>query len=75
MVEVNRVGPGRTARDHVAWSGSAKRAQMPSLQCFAAAAWLRESADGECLAFRTCDVAEVISSAPRGLSMGQEMGR
>jgi hypothetical protein len=75
LVEVNGVGPGRTARDLVAWSASAKRTQMPSLQCVAAAAWLRESADGECLAFRTCDVAEVISSAPRGSSVSQEMGR
>ena len=54
VIEVLGVQPG--GRDLVAWNPSPQPVGFGPLPCNAAAAWLRESAAGERLAFRACGV-------------------
>ena len=55
ILEIDGMGPHGADRDVVAWSPSPAWLDLGPRQCTARAAWLRQSASGECLEFRVCE--------------------
>lgn len=63
FVKIDGVGSYGTACDLVAWGPTVQQFTFGRLQCRATTAWLRQSANGEDLAFRAGQVAEFTWSS------------
>lgn len=59
VLEVHGVGPDHMHRDRLTWSPTLTSLTVGSLHCRAGAAWVRESAKGEGLTFRACQVTQL----------------